>query len=99
MLDDYGFEIFEENQFPLAYLLTIRTFGTWLHGDARGSVARNGGNIYGTARLAPNQALEKWMIEEMKSRPYILTTRQRKVVEASVIDLCDRRGYLLRAKN
>jgi hypothetical protein len=33
MLDDYGFEIYEENEFPIAYLLTFRTFGTWLHGD------------------------------------------------------------------
>jgi REP element-mobilizing transposase RayT len=99
MLDDYGFEIFEENQFPLAYLLTIRTYGTWLHGDARGSVARNGGNRYGTPRLSPNEYLEKWMIEEMNSPPFILTTKQRKVVEEAVVDLCDRRGYLLRAQN
>jgi hypothetical protein len=40
MLDDYGFEIYEENTFPLAYLITLRTFGTWLHGDERGSVSR-----------------------------------------------------------
>jgi hypothetical protein len=33
MLDDYGFEIYEENEFPIAYLLPVRTFGTWLHGD------------------------------------------------------------------
>lgn len=32
MLDEYGFEIYEENEFPIAYLLTFRTFGTWLHG-------------------------------------------------------------------
>ena len=32
MLDDHGFEIYENNAFPQAYLLTIRTFGTWLHG-------------------------------------------------------------------
>ena len=50
-------------------------------------------------RIAPNRRLEKWMIEEMKSPPFILTTRQRSVVEASVIDLCNRRGYVLRAQN
>ncbi len=37
-LDDYGFERYEENSFPIAYLLTWRTFGTWLHGDERTSM-------------------------------------------------------------
>lgn len=99
MLDDYGFEEFEENQFPRAYLLTPRTFGTWLHGDSRESVARNGRNIYGTPRIPPNERLEKWMAEEMKSPPFLLTRRQRGVVKTSVKELCDRRGYLLHAQN
>ena len=41
---DYG-------DMPLAYLITIRTFGTWLHGDPRGSVDRHGRNVYGTKRI------------------------------------------------
>ena len=40
MLDEYGFELYEENEFPLAYLLTFRTFGTWLHGDIGGQSER-----------------------------------------------------------
>ena len=44
----------DDNQFPLAYLITFRTFGTWLHGDDRGSMDRHGKNIYGTERIAPN---------------------------------------------
>lgn len=39
------------------------------------------------------------MAEEMKSPPFLLTQRQRAVVEASVKELCDRRGYLLHAQN
>ena len=35
MLDEYGFEQFEQNSFPLAYLITFSTYGTWLHGDDR----------------------------------------------------------------
>jgi REP element-mobilizing transposase RayT len=99
MLDDYGFELFDENQFPQGYLITIRTFGTWLHGDSRESVSRNGGNIYDTPRSPPNERLEKWMIEEMKSHAFLLTKEQRRVVEKSVKDLCDRRGYTLHAQN
>ena len=26
--------------FPLAYFITIRTYGTWLHGDERSSTSR-----------------------------------------------------------
>lgn len=32
---------------PLAYLITFRTYGTWLHGDERGSVDKNH-NKFGT---------------------------------------------------
>jgi hypothetical protein len=60
MLDDYGFEIYEENPFPLAYLITLRTFGTWLHGDERGSVGRKR-NVYGRREIAPNHGLEETM--------------------------------------
>ena len=38
---------------PLAYLITFRSYGTWLHGDERGSVDRFH-NVYGTPRLPPN---------------------------------------------
>lgn len=38
VFDDHGFEIYENNDFPRAYLITIRTYGTWLHGDRRYSV-------------------------------------------------------------
>ncbi len=44
---------FNYSDFPLAYLITIRCYGTWLHGDERGSVDRKY-NRYGTPRIAPN---------------------------------------------
>jgi hypothetical protein len=31
---------FDDNEFPLAYFISFRTYGTWLHGDERGSVNR-----------------------------------------------------------
>lgn len=56
MLDEYGFEVYEENAFPIAYLLTFRTFGTGNHGDRRGSIQRsremvNELKAYATRRL------------------------------------------------
>lgn len=97
--DDYGYELFEENPFPLAYLLTIRTFGTWLHGDQRSSVKRDGWNRYGAPRIEPNEPLEKWMIAEMKAPPLILTSAMRETVDAAVRELCERRGFGLHAAN
>ena len=99
MTDEYGFEVFEENEFPLAFLLTFRTFGTWLHGDERKSVKRGGWNIYGTPRIEPNERLEKWMAEEMKHEPFILTADMRRVVDMAVRELCVRRGFGLSAVN
>ena len=31
---------FQDRSTPLAYLITIRSYGTWLHGDERGSMDR-----------------------------------------------------------
>ena len=35
---------FDDNEFPLAYLITFRCYGTWLHGDERGSYRRSYGD-------------------------------------------------------
>jgi REP element-mobilizing transposase RayT len=98
-LDEYGHEVFEENEFPLAYLITFRTFGTWLHGDERDSVQRNGRNIYGTPRIKANAELEKRMLDEMKQPPLILSDAMRKTVDLAIKELCSRRGFDLKAAN
>src|SRR6267378_5992780 len=99
MLDEYGFEIYEENEFPLAYLITIRTFGTWLHGDERHSVDRHGRNIYGTPDIHPNQKLEEIMRSELKQPPVVLNESQRRAVESAIRELCEKRKYFLQAIN
>ncbi len=99
MQDDYGIEISEENEFPLAYLLTFRTFGTWLHGDERESIGRNGTNHFGTPRIQPNPELKSAMKEQMKQPPLILTKPMRRIVELAFKELCQRRGYGLAAVN
>ena len=90
---------FEENEFPLAYLLTFRTFGTWLHGDEWESVGRDGRNHYGKPRIQPKPEFELAMKEEMKQPAFILTKPMRRVVEAAIKDLCRSRGYGLFAVN
>jgi REP element-mobilizing transposase RayT len=99
MLDDYGFEKYENNEFPLAYLLTFRTYGTWLHGDEKHSVTRLGGNIYGTPDLTPNPKLQLAMEQELKHPPILLNESQRLIVEAAITEVCEHRKYILRAIN
>ena len=89
----------DDNEFPLAYLITIRTYGTWLHGDLRGSVDRHGQNIYGTPRIKPNAELSRLMKEEMRSPPFVLNQQQRIAVHREIEDVCRRRSYVLQALN
>jgi REP element-mobilizing transposase RayT len=91
---------FDDNEFPLplAYLITFRCYGTWLHGDARGSVDPTH-NVYGALKIAANQALENANRKQLNHAPIILDTRQRKVVERAVRGVCDYREYMLLALN
>ncbi|HQU91469.1 MAG TPA: transposase [Pyrinomonadaceae bacterium] len=99
MLDDYGFEVYEENPFPIAYLLTFRTYGTWLHGDARTSVRRNGNNRYGGPKVTPSVPLVDVMQDSRRHAPCVLDERQRMCVEVAIKEVCEFRQYSLRALN
>jgi REP element-mobilizing transposase RayT len=89
---------FDDNEFPLAYLITLRTYGTWLHGDERGSMDRKN-NVYGTSKVAPNSLLKKSDAKQLKHPPITLNTRQRLVVGRAIREVCDHRPYVLRAIN
>jgi REP element-mobilizing transposase RayT len=100
MIDDYGFDEFETNEFPLAYFITIRSYGTWLHGDERRSVdVHEGRNIYGAPRVRPNLNFEERMEKEMSQPPMALDPIQRKEVDAAIRELCTDRRYDLKALN
>ena len=89
---------FDDNEFPLAYLITFRCHGTWLHGDARGSMDRKH-NIYSTAKIAPNSRLENSDAKQRKHPSITLDAKQREVVEQAVREVCECRNYLLHAIN
>ncbi len=96
---DYIDKEWDENEFPLAYFLTFRTYGTWLHGDERGSVDTYGNNVYGTQRLAPNPNRKTVMEERLKHTPFIFSDILRACVEQSIKQTCEIRGYELLAVN
>lgn len=89
----------DDNQYPLAYFITIRTHGTWLHGDQRGSVDRHGRNLYGAERISLDPVYSVTMEQNMNSEPLLLNGRQRAVVESAIRDVCSHRGFGLLAIN
>ena len=98
-LDDHGFPRFEQNEFPIAYLITFRTYGTWLHGDERSSVRRNGNNRFGGPKVTASVPLRESMWAVQKRESFILDAEQRTCVEAAIKEVCELREYSLRALN
>ena len=78
----------------LAYLLTWTTYGTWLHGDPRGWVAKGMRGIQ-----PPDPELQDRSREAMAEEEAILTPVQRQIVEQTIHDHCRIRGWTLHAVN
>jgi len=90
---------YDYNEFPLAYLVTLRTYGTWLHGDEKNAVDRHGYNTYGTPRRTENLKLKNQMLDEMNQKPFLFSENQRIIVESAIAEVCEHRGYKLKAVN
>lgn len=82
--------------FPLAYLLTFRTHGTWLPGDARTSVD-DSHNVPGTPPVPPIPARQRAAAARMEDQPVSLTPEQRECVDATLRDVCTHCGWTLHA--
>src|SRR5262245_66255736 len=78
----------------LAYHLTWTTYGTWLHGDARGWVKWG---EWGIKPADPEQ--ERAARTRMAEAAVVLTDAQRALVEQTVRDHCRIRSWLLHAVN
>src|SRR5260370_9626145 len=83
---------------PIAYLLTLRTFGTWLHGDTRGSHHRLR-CTHGTPGLPSRPHLEAAERSQMRSPRQLLDSHSRAIVERVVREVCEFRGWNLLAAN
>lgn len=83
---------------PLAYLITFRCYGTWLHGDERGSVDRFH-NIYDMPFIQPNPQLNNYIAKNLKNKPVELDAKMRGVVETAIRDTCQKRNWGLLAIN
>ena len=99
MVNKQSSEAYEENAFPLAYLLTFRTYGTWLHRDIRGSYQRSRDRRFGTINVDPSVPLDEKMSEKMEQPAVALNTDQRAIVSESIAEVCEHRTFSLRALN
>jgi len=90
---------FQTRTEPLAYLITFRTYGTWLHGEDRGSIDRRNYNRYGTPGMPVNKKLLADETRALRHAPVILDLNQRKIVELAIQEVCEQRKYALHAVN
>jgi len=83
---------------PLAYFITFRAYGTWLHGDKRGSVDRHN-NRYGTPRIPRNDTWRRIEGDLLKHPPVNLDARRRTSIKKAIRETCEKRGWFLSALN
>lgn len=88
----------DDNEYPLAHFITFRTYGTWQHGDERGSIDRHHNKFKGP-RVSPNAIVKRQQDAKLKSEPVSLKGKQRKVVEDAIREVCRHRGWQLFAIN
>ena len=83
---------------PVAYLLTWTTYGSWLHGDARGSVDAEH-NVKGHPTLDRDDFLHAAVSQRMSSDAVVFGEREREIVADVIGAHCEHRGWRLHAVN
>lgn len=90
---------FQDRSAPLACLITFRTYGTWLHGDERGSMDRREYNIFGGAKIEPSESHRARDRKLMKAPPFEMDADVRSAVREAINNVCEFRSYTLFAAN
>ena len=89
---------FNEDHIPLAYFITFRCYGTWLHGDERGSTDRFI-NQYGAPFITASQRWRQHNEITLKYPPVTLDSDRRAAVEDAIRETCKIREWELKAVN
>jgi REP element-mobilizing transposase RayT len=87
----------ETNTPRLGYLITFRSYGTWLHGK-EGSVDRSH-NVYDTPKLPADAARWRYNRRALAQPPVKLGARHRALVEQAVRETCEIRKWSFWAVN
>lgn len=83
---------------PLGYFITYRTYGTWLHGDEKGSVDRSH-NGYGASLLPPDEDRRARSERRMLDDAVTLNALRRGIVDETIRQVCEHRGWTLHELN
>jgi len=79
--------MWNDTELPLGYLITFRCYGTWLHGDERGSIDRFH-NRYQAPYLPCSDRRRDLNRRQLRSEPLILDARQRQSIDLAVREVC-----------
>ena len=90
--------MWNDTDIPLAVFFTFRCYGTWLHGDERGSVDRHN-KAYGSPRIERNSNWQKHNEGALLHPPVSLDAARRRSVEKAIRDCCAKRGWTILAIN
>ena len=80
------------------YLITFTCYGTWLHGDPRGSVDKEH-NVPGTEFLPQDEERLRRARAMLAQEPVLLNEKQRQVVDATIREVCNYKQWTLLAIN
>lgn len=83
-------------EYPIAYLITFTTYGTWLHGDKRGSVDKEH-NQYRSSFISSSSVLQRKEQSSLKNPPFTLGKRQGEAVSEAILQVCKFRGWFAQA--
>ena len=83
---------------PIAYFITFRTYGTWLHGDERGSTDRDH-NAYDTPLLDPHADRLRSARLRLAQPPVTLSKSARDAVAMVIRQVCDHHHWTLHSSN
>jgi len=89
---------FNDDHTPLGYLLTFRAYGTWLHGDKRGSVDRLH-KRFGSPMLPLSERRSQIERLLLKQHPVRFDARRRAAIESAARETCTIRKWQLWALN
>ena len=88
------------NREPVAHFITFRCYGTWLHGDERGSVSRVGPRMHGEPLNAPDSVRVDIESAALRARPMSMETpAMRATVLTAMREVCVHRDWVLDAAN
>jgi len=90
---------FQDRSIPIGYFITFRTFGSWLHGDKRGSMDRRSFNRFGGSARPPNESLRKSDLKMSRSSAFRMNKRQRQITESAIAQVCTYMTVALYALN